>query len=97
MSGSIHAWVHRHVGYIGCLGLDMPGEVYCWVTLGVSSGDNAAIGTILRRVFALEDVPVWIEKILATYLKTRHAGEEFLATYRRVGAKPFKEALYAAA
>ena len=42
-------------------------------------------------------MPDVIEKILATYLKTRHAGEEFLATYRRVGAKPFKEALYAAA
>jgi len=42
-------------------------------------------------------VPDVIEKILATYLKTRPAGEESLATYRRVGAKPFKEALYAAA
>jgi sulfite reductase (NADPH) hemoprotein beta-component len=38
-----------------------------------------------------------IETILDTYLKLREPGEEFLATYRRLGAKPFKEALYATA
>ena len=38
-----------------------------------------------------------IETILDTYLKHREPGEEFLATYRRLGAKPFKEALYATA
>ena len=38
-----------------------------------------------------------IETILDTYLKLRDPGEEFLATYRRLGAKPFKEALYATA
>ena len=32
-----------------------------------------------------------------TYLKIREPGEEFIAAYRRVGPKPFKEALYAAA
>ena len=38
-----------------------------------------------------------IETILDTYLKLRQPGEEFLSAYRRVGAKPFKEALYATA
>ena len=97
ISGCINACGHHHVGHIGILGLDKAGEEYYQITLGGSSSENAAIGTILGPGFAFEDVPDVIEKILATYLKTRHAGEEFLATYRRVGAKPFKEALYAAA
>ena len=38
-----------------------------------------------------------IETILDTYLQHREPGEEFLATYRRLGPKPFKEALYGTA
>ncbi len=97
ISGCINACGHHHVGHIGILGLDKAGEEYYQITLGGSSSENAAIGTILGPGFAFEDVPDVIEKILNTYLAQRADGEEFLATYRRIGAKPFKEALYAAA
>ncbi len=97
ISGCINACGHHHVGHIGILGLDKAGEEYYQITLGGSSSENAAIGTILGPGFAFEDVPDVIEKILNTYLAQRAEGEEFLATYRRIGAKPFKEALYAAA
>jgi len=35
--------------------------------------------------------------IVSTYLANRIDGEDFLATWRRVGPAPFKEALYGAA
>ena len=97
ISGCINACGHHHVGHIGILGLDKKGEEYYQITLGGSSAENASIGTILGPGFAGHEVADAIEKILDTYLALRRPGEEFLAAYRRVGAKPFKEALYAAA
>ncbi len=97
ISGCINACGHHHVGHIGILGLDKKGEEYFQITLGGSSSENASIGTILGPGFAGHEVPDAIDKILATYIKLRTPGEEFLSTYRRVGAAPFKEALYAAA
>jgi sulfite reductase (NADPH) hemoprotein beta-component len=96
ISGCINACGHHHVGHIGILGLDKKGEEFYQITLGGSSSENASIGTILGPGFAGEEVPDAIEKILNTYIKLRHAGEEFLHTYRRLGPAPFKEALYAA-
>jgi len=97
ISGCINACGHHHVGHIGILGLDKKGEEFYQITLGGSSSDSASIGTILGPGFAGHEVADAIETILDTYLKLRNPGEEFLAAYRRVGAKPFKEALYAAA
>jgi sulfite reductase (NADPH) hemoprotein beta-component len=97
ISGCINACGHHHVGHIGILGLDKKGEEYFQITLGGSSGDQASIGNILGPGFAADEVPDAIEKILNTYVKLRQPGEEFLAAYRRVGAQPFKDALYAAA
>ena len=97
ISGCINACGHHHVGHIGILGLDKKGEEYYQITLGGSSAEAASIGTILGPGFAGHEVADAIETILDTYLKLRQPGEEFLAAYRRVGAKPFKEALYAAA
>ena len=97
ISGCINACGHHHVGHIGILGLDKKGEEYYQITLGGSSSENASIGTILGPGFAGHEVPDAIDKILNTYVKLRAPNEEFLATYRRVGAAPFKEALYAAA
>jgi sulfite reductase (NADPH) hemoprotein beta-component len=42
-------------------------------------------------------VPQVIDTIIDTYLAKRSDGETFLDTWRRVGAQPFKEALYGAA
>jgi sulfite reductase (NADPH) hemoprotein beta-component len=97
ISGCINACGHHHVGHIGILGLDKKGEEFYQITLGGSSAESASIGTILGPGFAGHEVADAIETILDTYLKLRDPGEEFLATYRRLGAKPFKEALYATA
>ena len=97
ISGCINACGHHHVGHIGILGLDKKGEEYYQITLGGSSAENASIGSILGPGFAGHEVADAIETILDTYLKLRAPGEEFLAAYARVGAKPFKEALYATA
>ena len=97
ISGCINACGHHHVGHIGILGLDKKGEEFYQITLGGSSAENASIGTILGPGFAGHEVADAIETILDTYLQHREADEEFLATYRRLGPKPFKEALYATA
>ena len=97
ISGCINACGHHHVGHIGILGLDKKGEEYYQITLGGSSDENASIGTILGPGFAGDDVPDAIETVVETYLRVRNDSEPFIETYRRVGAKPFKEALYATA
>ena len=98
ISGCINACGHHHVGHIGILGLDKNGEEFYQITLGGSSSENASIGKILGPGFAAHEVPDAIENILNTYVKLREGkSEDFLSAYRRLGAKPFKEALYAAA
>ena len=68
------------------------------ITLGGSSSESASIGQILGPGFAAEEVPDAVETIVQTYLKLRSGKEEtFLAAYRRLGAQPFKDALYAPA
>ncbi|MFL5020071.1 MAG: nitrite/sulfite reductase [Rhizobium sp.] len=98
ISGCINACGHHHVGHIGILGLDKRGEEFYQITLGGSSSESASIGQILGPGFAAEQVPDAIETIVQTYLKLRSGKEEtFLAAYRRLGAQPFKDALYAPA
>ena len=94
ISGCINACGHHHVGHIGILGLDKKGEEFYQITLGGSSDENASIGTILGPGFAGDQVADAIETIVETYLAVRGDQETFIETYRRVGAKPFKEALY---
>ena len=98
ISGCINACGHHHVGHIGILGLDKRGEEFYQITLGGSSSESASIGQIIGPGFAAEQVPEAIEKIIDTYLRLRTDKDEtFLTAYRRLGAQPFKEALYAAA
>lgn len=96
ISGCINACGHHHSGNIGILGVDKKGTEHYQITLGGSPRDDATIGTILGPSFPAEDVPGVIEKIIATYRANRLEGEEFLATYRRIGQAPFKTALYGA-
>jgi sulfite reductase (NADPH) hemoprotein beta-component len=96
ISGCINACGHHHVGHIGILGLDKRGEEFYQITLGGSSSESASIGQIIGPGFAADQVPDAIEKIVNTYLKLRSGKDEtFLSAYRRLGAQPFKEALYA--
>ncbi|MGE0211620.1 MAG: nitrite/sulfite reductase [Parvibaculaceae bacterium] len=97
ISGCINACGHHHVGNIGILGLDKKGQEFYQITLGGSSTEDASIGSILGPGFAAEEVPEAISTIIETYIRLREEGEAFLAAYRRLGAEPFKEALYAAA
>ncbi|MCO6185895.1 nitrite/sulfite reductase [Rhizobium sp. L1K21] len=97
ISGCINACGHHHVGHIGLLGVEKKGEELYQITLGGSADENTSIGEILGRGFEPEKVTDAIETIVDTYLAIRKDPSEiFIETYRRVGAQPFKDALYPA-
>jgi sulfite reductase (NADPH) hemoprotein beta-component len=97
MSGCINACGHHHSGNIGILGVDKKGAELYQISLGGNPKDDAAVGTIIGPGFRAEAVPDAIDTIISIYLANRTDGEDFLATWRRIGATPFKEALYGAA
>jgi sulfite reductase (NADPH) hemoprotein beta-component len=97
MSGCINACGHHHSGNIGILGVDKKGTELYQISLGGSPKDAAAVGTIIGPGFRAEAVPEAIDTIVETYLANRDEGETFLDTWNRLGAAPFKEALYGAA
>ena len=95
ISGCINACGHHHVGHIGILGVEKKGAELYQVTLGGSGDEHTSIGEIVGRGFAPEEITDAIETVVDTYLGLRTGPEEtFLEAYRRVGAQPFKEALY---
>lgn len=96
MSGCINACGHHHSGNIGILGVDKKGTELYQITLGGNPKDSASVGTIIGPGFRAEKVPEAIDTIVDTYIENRNEGESFLETWRRVGAAPFKEALYGA-
>ena len=95
ISGCINACGHHHAGHIGILGVDRKGEERYQITLGGSGAEDAAIGEITGPGFSSDEVVDAVETIVETYVEFRKEGESFLATYRRLGADPFKEQLYA--
>ncbi len=95
ISGCINACGHHHAGHIGILGLEKRGEEYYQITLGGSGDETASIGKIIGPGFSSETVTDAVETIVDTYVGLRQNGETFLEAYRRVGAEPFKEAVYA--
>jgi len=97
ISGCINACGHHHVGHVGLLGVEKQGEEFYQITLGGSAAEDADIGKIIGPAFATEDVVDAVETLVDTYLDIRVPGERFLDTYRRTGADPFKERLYAIA
>ena len=97
ISGCINACGHHHVGHIGILGVDKKGQEFYQLTVGGSGDETASLGEIVGRGFSYDDVVDAVEQLVHTYLRERRDGERFLDTYRRVGAEPFKESLYAAA
>jgi sulfite reductase (NADPH) hemoprotein beta-component len=92
----MNACGHHHVGHIGILGVDKKGQEFYQVSLGGSSGREASLAQILGPSFAQDDMPEVIEKIISVYVGQRHADENFLDTFRRIGTDPFKERVYAA-
>ena len=95
ISGCINACAHHHVGEIGILGVDKKGVEFYQITLGGTSGHDAALGKIVGPAFSGDDVGNAVETIVETYLDQRSAPHErFLQTVARVGLEPFKETLY---
>lgn len=95
ISGCINACGHHHVGHIGILGVEKKGGELYQVTLGGSADENTSIGEIVGRGFAPDEITDAIETVVETYLKLRlDRSEKFIDAYRRLGAAPFKEALY---
>jgi sulfite reductase (NADPH) hemoprotein beta-component len=95
ISGCINACGHHHVGHIGILGVDKKGEEFYQITLGGDATETAALGQLIGPAFPYDGVVDAVETLVNTYVDLRQDGERFLDTYRRVGAEPFKEKLYA--
>lgn len=95
ISGCINACGHHHVGHIGILGLDRAGVENYQITLGGDHTQTAAIGHRMGRGFAYDEIVPAIERLMLAYLDLRAgASESFLDAYKRLGAGPFKHALY---
>ena len=95
ISGCINACGHHHVGHIGILGLERKGAETYQLSLGGSADETCSLGNITGPGFAADEIVDAVETVVDTYLDLRSStDEDFLATYRRVGLAPFKEALY---
>ncbi len=98
ISGCINACGHHHVGHIGILGLEKAGVESYQITLGGDATETTAIGERAGPGFAYDEVVPAIERLLDAYRALRLTDDEtFLQTYRRLGATPFKAALYSQA
>ncbi|MEL7486517.1 MAG: nitrite/sulfite reductase, partial [Pseudomonadota bacterium] len=94
ISGCINACGHHHVGHIGILGVDKKGEEFYQITLGGSAAEDASIGDIVGRGLSSDQAIDAVAAMLDFYKEQRADGERFLDLYRRIGADPFKEAIY---
>uniref|UniRef100_UPI0025EA095C nitrite/sulfite reductase n=1 Tax=Roseinatronobacter sp. TaxID=1945755 RepID=UPI0025EA095C len=95
ISGCINACGHHHVGHIGILGLDRAGVENYQITLGGDGTETAALGERAGPGFAYDQIIPAIDRLITAYLELREDAEEnFIQTFRRLGPKPFKDALY---
>src|SRR5262249_23720684 len=98
MSGCINACGHHHVGNIGVLGVDNQGHDSYQITVAGSRNEQAALGDIVGKGLPAAEVAPAIERVLRAYLTLRTSKDErFIETVRRLGAEPFREAIYAPA
>jgi sulfite reductase (NADPH) hemoprotein beta-component len=97
ISGCMNACGHHHVGHIGILGVDKSGKEFYQVQLGGSASNDASLGDVLGPSFGAEVMPEVIQKLVDVYVANRTDEELFIDTYRRIGAAPFKEKVYAKA
>ncbi len=95
VSGCINGCGHHHAGHIGILGVDKKGEEAYQLLLGGSGAEDTTLAKILGPGFDEDGIVVAVEKLIAYYQQARTGpSERFLDTYRRLGAAPFKEAVY---
>jgi len=95
ISGCINACAHHHAAQIGILGVDRKGEEQYQLLLGGSAGLDASKAEILGPGISEAACVDAVEACVGVYLDNRtDEREPFLDTYRRIGAQPFKEAIY---
>ncbi len=95
ISGCINACGHHHVGHVGILGLEKAGVESYQITLGGDATETAAIGERAGPGLTYEQVGPAIERLVGAYLDLREREDErFVDVYRRLGAGPFKAAIY---
>ncbi len=95
ISGCINACGHHHVGHVGILGLEKSGIESYQITLGGDHTETLAIGERAGPGMSAEEVGPAIERLVDAYLDMREGEDErFIDTFRRLGADPFKAAIY---
>ena len=94
MSGCMNGCGHHSVGNIGILGVDKKGDEWYQISLGGSSRNDAALGDRLGAAISRDGIVDAVMQLLQVYLAQRAVEENFVDTYRRIGLKPFKEAVY---
>ena len=94
ISGCMNSCGHHHVGHIGILGVDKDGAAFYQVLLGGHTGHGApaALGSIIGRAFAENEIADAVEEIIATYLEQRQPGESFREAVARLGKDTFAKA-----
>ena len=98
ISGCMNSCGHHHVGHIGILGVDKDGAAFYQLLLGGHSGHGApaALGTIIGRAFAEDEIADAVEEIIDAYLEQREPGETFRQSVARLGKPLFALAAEAA-
>jgi sulfite reductase (NADPH) hemoprotein beta-component len=91
ISGCMNSCGHHHIGHIGILGVDKGGESYYQLLLGGHSGHGApaALGKIVGKAFAEDEIADSIEEVLNFYVEVRFDGESFREALIRLGHQPF--------
>ena len=93
ISGCMNSCGHHHVGHIGVLGVDKDGAAFYQLLLGGHSGHGApaALGTIVGKAFAEDEIADAIEMVLDAYVEHRLPGETFREAVGRLGKAFFAE------
>lgn len=91
ISGCMNSCGHHHTGHIGILGVDKDGLAFYQLLLGGHSGHGApaALGTIVGRAFAEDEITDAVEQVLDTYIENRMPGETFRSAVDRLGKDVF--------
>ncbi|MFZ4502263.1 MAG: nitrite/sulfite reductase, partial [Burkholderiaceae bacterium] len=94
ISGCMNSCGHHHIGHIGILGVDKDGAAFYQLLLGGQSGHGsaAALGTVIGKAYAEDEIADAVEEILDFYLEVRQPGETFRESVLRVGKDVFAEA-----
>ena len=95
ISGCMNSCGHHHIGHIGILGVDKNGEEWYQISIGGRQGVNAALGKVIGRSVARDEVPDVVERLIETYIDHRDCeAERFVDVVNRLGIGPFKERVY---